>query len=124
MKLSNILKEDQSWFDILDQIDRQNQTLYHGTSTVLDLDVGDQILPPEHTEVVSERGRKKNLDLIFLTPDFNYARVYAGRSARALGGSPVVYEVAPVGLDAFRTEADGTTIFTAEGGYIIDAYYI
>lgn len=99
------------------------ETLYHGTSTSLDLSVGDQLLSPEHSSKLSELGRKKNLDLVFLTPDFNYAKVYAGRSVRQFGGEPVVYTVKPVGARLFQ-KSPGNDIWVADGGYIVDQQVI
>ena len=95
--------------------------LYHGSTTSLGLSIGDYILPPNRTDTISEFGRKKNLDVIFLTPDFNYAKVYAGRAANSIGGSPVIFKVKPVGLEFYRQE-QGNNIYIADGGFIVNKY--
>lgn len=121
MKVSDLFERQ----DLFRDIEKSNfpKTLYHGTSTELELSVGDYLLPPNHTNKLSEEGRKKNLDLIFLTPDFNYAKIYSGRSANKFGGEPIVYEVKPVGLEFYRNEL-GNNIYVADGGYIVDEFVL
>ncbi len=67
--------------------------LYHGTSVEHDIDM---ILPPDKTSVISEKGRKKNLDKVFFTADYKSAVIYAKRAVRSLGGVAKVYESAVV----------------------------
>lgn len=91
--------------------------LFHGTTDALAFD--GVILPPVETGTISESGRKKNLDRVFLTADEGYARIYAGRAAAALGGSPVVHKVEVDGeLEVFSARA-GASIFTAKSARIL-----
>lgn len=69
-------------------------TFYHGSTT---LDGQYMLLPPNATGVIQERGRKKNLDKVFFTPDFGTAKIYAGRSKNVNGGIARVYRVIPMG---------------------------
>jgi len=105
-----------SVFDYLDNED-SSQTMYHGTTTAHNLNVGDKILPTDICKNTSEVGRKKNNDCIFLTTDKNYAKIYAGRAVKMWGGKPVVYTVVPLGLTQFSKSA-GMDIYTAEGAFI------
>ena len=68
---------------------------YHGTTTAAGL--GHVLLPPQTSRVISQRGRKKNLDRVFMTTDLGLARIYAGRAAYSLGGEPVVKRAIPMG---------------------------
>lgn len=95
--------------------------LYHGTSDYLKLNKSDVLLPPNISNVLSEIGRKRNLDLVFLTPNFNYAKIYAGRATRKFGGKPVIFEIKPVGAKIYKSN-DGDTIITCEHGYIIQKF--
>ena len=122
MKLKTVL-ERQDLFRDIERAEYFEENFYHGTSTVLDLEVGDHILPPAYTDTISERGRKKNLDVIFLTPDYNYAKIYAGRAVRELGGEPIIYEVKPIGLEFYRQE-QGNNIYIADGGIIYEEYIL
>jgi len=69
-------------------------TFYHGSSTL-----GNQhmLLPPVVTGVLQERGRKKNLNMVFFTPDIGTANIYAGRSKNVNGGIAKIYRVIPMG---------------------------
>src|SRR4051812_35330329 len=72
------------------------QVFYHGSSdAVLNADEF-KLYPPEVSGKIQEKGRKKNLDRIFLTTDFGSAKVYAGRAVQRFGGSPVIYRVIPM----------------------------
>lgn len=99
-----------------------NKTFYHGTSTTFALHETGVILSPRHSGILSEKGRKKNLDLVFLTPDYNYAWIYAGRCVKQFHGKPVVYQIKPVGLKLYN-DTVGSEIWVADGGYIVDSYY-
>lgn len=120
MKIQDLFEENNDIFSDLKKSDVPDK-LYHGTSTQLGLNIGDTIKPPNQTEKLSELGRKKNLDKVFLTPNFKYAKIYAGRSVRQFGGEPVVYEIKPVGPELFRQES-GDTIWTCDHGYIVDQF--
>lgn len=67
------------------------KTFYHGTSTACDIDF--MLLPPEVSNTLSEKGRKKNLGRVFFTEDLGLARIYAGRTSRSLGGNPIIFKV-------------------------------
>lgn len=86
-------------------------SFFHGSST--DLTPGDLVLPPSKTNKVSEKGRKKNLDVVFFTQDPRSALIYAGRAVQSLGGNPVVYEVEPVGDIKVLNSDRGTSVFYA-----------
>lgn len=118
MRLNEIIKNNIFRDLELDDIPAQ---LYHGTS--IEVEIGGLILPPDQTDVISEKGRKKNLNLVFLTPNFNYAKIYAGRSARSIGGNPVVYEVRPVGAKLFK-KGPGDTIWTCEYARVVKKYNV
>lgn len=92
---------------------------YHGTS--VSLKVGDFILPPEATQVLQERGRKKNLNKVFFTADFKSAIVYAGRAGNAIGGNKrYVYSVTPVGNLECINSTPGTSVFMAAAAVITE----
>lgn len=94
----------------------EHDIYYHGTSTAVG--VRDKLLPPDMTDVISERGRKRNLDKVFFTRDYRSAEIYAGRTARELGGSPVVFRVHPVGEVEVLNQQQGTTVFMAPWAYV------
>ena len=86
----------------------KNESFYHGTTQ--DLKAGDEILPPSITANVSEKGRKKNLDKVFFTKDIGSAKIYAGRAKHSLGGSPVIYEIEPMGEIEWLNQKQGTSV--------------
>ena len=88
---------------------------YHGTTTAAN--IGHKLLPPKATNVISEKGRKKNLDRVFFTKDIGLARIYAGRAARSYGGDPVVYRViSPVDVVCMN-DAKGATVYHASAAF-------
>jgi hypothetical protein len=87
------------------------EIFYHGTSTALGLLPGGHLLPPNETEKISEKGRKKNLDKVFFTKDYGSAKIYAGRAIHQFGGNPVVYAVEPEGPVELVNATPGTTVF-------------
>lgn len=72
-----------------------NEAFYHGTTQKFK--PGDIVKPPSETSIISEKGRKKNLDKVFFTKDIGSAKIYAGRAKNSLGGVPRVYEIKPIG---------------------------
>jgi hypothetical protein len=84
---------------------------YHGSS--MDFKPGSLILPPSKTKKMSEKGRKKNLDVVFFTKDPKSALIYAGRAVQSLGGAHAVYEVEPMGPISVLNDTPGTTVFSA-----------
>ena len=95
--------------------------LYHGTSTAVVPFGTTVLLPPQETKILSERGRKVNLDRVFLTPDKRFAAIYAGRTANRFGGDPVVYEafVFDPDVEEFPGSAPGRRIYTAPAAWIV-----
>lgn len=91
--------------------------LFHGTS--LDKDI-DMILPPDQTNVISEVGRKKNLDRVFFTKDYKSANIYAQRAARSLGGTPKIFKVIPLGDVVTLNEKNGTTVFHSKSAVVLN----
>lgn len=68
---------------------------YHGTSTIKENDF--MLLPPNNTGIIQEKGRLKNLDKVFFTPDMGTANIYAGRSFNQNGGVKKIFRVIPMG---------------------------
>jgi len=68
---------------------------YHGTSTISSDEY--RLLPPKSTGILQEKGRRKNLDKVFFTPDFGTAKIYAGRSMNRNGGQKRIFRVIPMG---------------------------
>jgi hypothetical protein len=87
------------------------ETFYHGTSTAVGLKPGVDLLPPDQTDKISEKGRKKNLDKVFFTKDIGSAKIYAGRAVNQFGGQPVVFKVTPVGKIEALNLTPGSTVF-------------
>lgn len=90
---------------------------YHGSSQ--DFKPGSLILPPSKTNKMSEKGRKKNLDVVFFTKDPKSALIYAGRAVHSLGGTPSIYEVEPQGPMSVLNDTPGTTVFSAPYAKVI-----
>lgn len=88
---------------------------FHGTSSKVD--IGDRLLPPDMTGVLSEMGRKKNLNKVFFTKDEGSAMIYARRAVRQFGGAPVIYRVYPVGQVALINPDEGTSVYMADWAY-------
>lgn len=108
---------DESIDIFLKEMELPEEMFFHGTS--VDLQPGEIILPPDQTGKISEKGRKKNLNKVFFTKDFGSAKIYAGRAFHSLGGTPVVYQVEPLGDIGTLNDAPGTTVFTAEGAKVL-----
>lgn len=106
------LDEHSSIFDLRPEA----RTYYHGTSDAID--VGDRLLPPDMTGMISEVGRKRNTHRVFFTADIKSAKIYAGRAVRQFGGRPVVYEIAPVGEIEVLNHQAGTSVLAADWAYI------
>ena len=100
---------------------QERRTYYHGSST--EAKITDRLLPPNMTGVLSELGRKKNLDKVFFTADIGSARIYAGRAVNKLGGNPVIYEVSPVGRIETLNDTQGTTVYYADWAYVKRVVY-
>ena len=97
--------------------------LYHGTTAPVE--VGQYLLPPSVTGIVSEKGRKRNLDRVFLTADLGLARIYAGRAAQSLGGRPKVLTVQAFDSDVETLSTTvGATVFHASYGFVISSQSI
>jgi len=90
---------------------------FHGTT--IRLEKGELLLPPNESGNLSEKGRKKNLDVVFFTTSRKYAEIYAGRAAASVGGQPVVYEVEPIGGVTILSEKKGAEVFFAPKAKIL-----
>ena len=73
--------------------------LYHGTSNIFRLT---EILPPRETGNLREEWRRESHNWVFLTDSPRSAYKYALKACEKYGGSPVVYEVEPVGEAFYR----------------------
>lgn len=113
MKLEDLIE---SYLDY-----KGDYTFYHGTTT--SLDIGNRLMPPDDTGVMSEVGRKKNLNKVFMTQDINHARVYAMKAAKQFGGDPVVYRTIPMGDVDLFSDRPGATIYTADWAFIDREYH-
>ena len=89
---------------------------YHGTSSIVP--ITHLLLPPSATTVLAERGRKKNLDRVFFTRDPKLAHIYAGRTTRVLGGSPVIYRVIPMTPVTTLRDSPGATVLHCEWAFV------
>lgn len=56
-----------------------------------------RLMPPTVTGIIQEKGRKKNLDKVFFTPDIGTANIYGGRSKNVNGGVKRIFRVIPMG---------------------------
>ena len=88
---------------------------FHGTSSKVG--ITDRILPSHMTGVLSELGRKRRLDRVFLTPDVGSAKVYAGRAVSRFGGEPRIYHAYPVGEVEKIHDIPGTGVYHAPWAY-------
>lgn len=91
--------------------------LYHGTSNS---DISSTVLPPNSTGVISERGRKKNLDKVFFTKTEKSANIYAGRAKNEYGGDPRTLAVIPIGNVTVLNDNKGTEVLMADAAIVVD----
>lgn len=96
---------------------RENhKVFYHGSSS--NGLKGNMLLPPNQTSVISEQGRKKNLNRVFFTEDRGLAKVYARRAARSLGGEPKLYRViTPINTE-LMSAVPGATVYHADWAFV------
>jgi len=92
------------------------EVYYHGSSSECGIDF--MLLPPEMTEVLSEEGRKKNLDQIFFSKDVGLAKVYAGRACARFGGKPKLYRVVPMTDVVTLSDAKGASVYHAGWAFV------
>lgn len=96
-----------------------NQVYYHGTN-LPDLKPGSLILAPSKTGRMSEKGRLKNLDVVFFTKDPGSAKIYADRAVHSFGGGvATVYIIEPQGPVTTINDTPGTTVFHAPYAKVI-----
>lgn len=93
-----------------------NKTFYHGSSSVCD--INSLLVPPSVSKVISEKGRKKNLDRIFFTEDIGLAKIYAGRAAKSLGGEPRLYRVVMPVDPVCMKEDQGASVWHASWAFV------
>ena len=107
-----------SYEDILKLLDNYKKygVLYHGTSSP---DLSREVLSPDATQVISEKGRKKNLNKVFFTKEYKSAEIYAKRAASSYGGNPRVLKVVPMGEVTAINENRGTTVFHAPQAVVL-----
>jgi hypothetical protein len=107
-----------SYNDLLKLLNNYEQygVLYHGTAHSA---ISRKVLPPFETQIISERGRKKNLDRVFFTKDPKSAAIYAGRAANSYGGTPRVLRVIPFGKVEVLNANDGTTVFYSPSAIVL-----
>lgn len=111
LKKEDVLKETES--------KQEKVRYYHGTN-ISNLKPGNLILPPSKTGKISEKGRKKNLDVVFFTKDPMSAKIYADRAVNSFGsGVATVYEIEPQGPISVLNDIPGTTVYFAPYAKII-----
>lgn len=88
---------------------------YHGSCTVAGIE--NMLLPPVDSNVISEKGRNKNLDRVFFTADIGLARIYAGRAARSIGGEPVLYRVVCPVDTVCMNDTKGASVYHANWAF-------
>lgn len=86
-----------------------NLVFYHGSSSNCGIEF--MLKPPVETEMLSEEGRKKNLDQVFFTKDLGLAKVYAGRACNRFGGEQKMYRVIPMTEVATLSEKEGASVY-------------
>ena len=93
---------------------------YHGSSDIVLPEkkfASPIILPPEVTTVISEKGRKKNLNMVFFTTDLKSAKIYAGRAVNRFGGKPVIYRAIPMGKIEKIHDEKGTSVYMSSWAF-------
>lgn len=95
---------------------KENHVIYyHGSCSMAG--ISNMLLPPVDSDVISEKGRHKNLDRVFFTTDIGLAKIYAGRAARSIGGEPELYRVvAPVGTICMNS-TPGASVYHANWAF-------
>jgi hypothetical protein len=88
---------------------------YHGSSSSANIE--NMLCPPEETGVLSETGRKKNLDRVFFTEDIGLAKIYAGRAAKSIGGEPVLFRVVNPVDTVCMNDAQGASVYHADWAF-------
>ena len=68
---------------------------YHGTTDAFN--IKKVLLPPAYTNNLREDWRKKYYNMVFFTTSLLSARNFARKACEKYGGSPVIYEVRPIG---------------------------
>ncbi len=91
--------------------------LYHGTSAEA---LSREVLPPDATQIISEKGRKKNLNRVFFTRDYKSSVIYAKRAVSSYGGKPRVLKVVPIGEVITMNENQGTTVLHAPKAIVLN----
>lgn len=91
---------------------QEQKVFYHGSCTFAGIE--NMLLPPELSNTISEKGRKKNLGRVFFTEDLGLAKIYAGRAAKSIGGEPVLFRVV-MPIDAIcMNDEPGATVWHCE----------
>jgi len=93
-----------------------DQVFYHGTSS--NCGIQHILMPPLETKIISEKGRKKNLDKVFFSSDIGLAKVYAGRACSQFGGEPKVYRVIPMSKVECINDSKGASVFLSDWAFV------
>lgn len=93
----------------------ETKVFYHGSCT--EAGIKNMLCPPSETNVISEKGRNKNLGRVFFTTDLGLAKIYAGRAAKSIGGEPVLFKViAPVDAVCMN-DGPGCSVYHCEWAF-------
>jgi hypothetical protein len=111
--------DHQMLLNLVEVYNKFERFFYHGTSIS---DITTHLLPPNQTQVISEKGRNKNLDKVFFTKDFDSAMIYANRSKKSNGGVPKVLKVLPESLNSMHVLNDnyGTSVYYSDKALVIN----
>lgn len=99
----------------MDSLCRNHVEFFHGSCSAAG--ISNMLLPPSDSEILSEKGRKKNLDRIFFTADIGLARIYAGRASRSIGGEPKLYRVISPVDTVCMNDDQGASVFHASWAF-------
>ena len=91
---------------------------YHGSCTACLSELNYKLLPPKETNLIQEKGRKKNLDKVFFTKDLGLAKIYAGRSKQRFGGNPIIFRVIPMDEVECINDSKGATVYMSNYAFI------
>jgi hypothetical protein len=105
------------WLELRNPSD-YNLKFYHGSSDAIINTQGIRLLPPNITNLISEKGRKKNLNKVFFTTNRKYANIYAGRAVQRFGGNPLVLRVIPMGSIEKIHDQEGQSVYYSDWAFI------
>jgi len=97
--------------------------IYHGTSTEAGLEPGDTILPSSTTKRPVNVQDEEMEELVFLSPDPPYAGIYAQRTARKIGGDPILVGAVPSHPRQWIEVFPGATMIAAPAAFVIRIFH-